>query len=378
MSCTNTEYSTDSPLNREPPVKELVSQFLTPGKISYDRNHGPIPHLSADTHTVKIDGLVTTPLRLSIHDLATQFPQHEVLCALECAGNRRHTMRTMLKEVEGIDWGDAAVMNCKWKGPRLGDVLRRAGVQEARPGSGLHVAFSSYQVECQEDKWFGGSVKLERGLDEDMDVILALEMNDSPLEPNHGYPVRVVLPGIAGARWVKWLDRITVQEQESTNFYQRRDYKVLPEEAVDRDAAEPFWDRTPAMSEVSINSVVAVPEDNETVPLNKSGKLEVKGYAVPQGSDGPVTKVQVAGDGGKNWVDAQIGNSGPDVPNGNRARKWCWVLWRAEVIVEKGTGKEVVSRAFDAGGNEQSEHTQWNLRGVGYSGYGRARNLTIQ
>jgi sulfite oxidase len=81
----------------------------------------------------------------------------------------------MLKEVEGIDWGDAAVMNCYWKGPRLRDVLQHAGVQEARPD--LHVAFSSYQVQCQEDKWFGGSVELARALSDDADVILALEVS---------------------------------------------------------------------------------------------------------------------------------------------------------------------------------------------------------
>ncbi|KAL4864496.1 hypothetical protein BDV12DRAFT_176035 [Aspergillus spectabilis] len=376
MNLTHTEYSVKNPLNREPSVKELVSSFLTPVSISYDRNHGPVPHLSGSTHTIQVDGLVAHPLRLTIDQLATEFLQHEVWCALECAGNRRHTMRTMLKEVEGIDWGDAAVMNCKWKGPKLRDVLHRAGVDHARPG--LHVAFSSYQVECQDDKWFGGSVELDRGLREDAEVILALEMNDSPLQPNHGYPVRVVLPGIAGARWVKWLDKITVQDEESTNFYQRRDYKVLPEEAVDRDAAEPFWDRTPAMSEVSINSVIAAPEDNETVYRTNSRKLEVKGYAVPQGSNGPVTKVQVSGDGGRNWVDAEFGDSGAGHPVGDRARKWCWVLWRAEIDIDPGAGKEVVSRAVDAGGNRQTEHSQWNLRGVGYNGYGRARNLTVR
>ncbi|KAL3484022.1 Oxidoreductase, molybdopterin-binding domain-containing protein [Aspergillus germanicus] len=376
MACTHTEYSTDSPLNREPSVKELVSSFITPGSISYNRNHGPIPHVEANTHTITIDGLVPNPLRLTVNDLATKFPQHEICCALECAGNRRHTMRTMLKEVEGIDWGDAAVMNCYWKGPRLRDVLRHAGVQEARPG--LHVAFSSYQVQCQEDKWFGGSVELARALGDDADVILALEMNGASLEPNHGYPVRVVLPGIAGARWVKWLDSITVQDQESTNFYQRRDYKVLPEEAVDRDAAEPFWDKTPAMCEVPINSVIAVPEDNEMITLSESGKYEVRGYAVPQGSDGPITKVQVSGDGGKSWVDAQLGNSGPGDGAGDEAKKWCWVLWKAEIKVEKGSGREIVSRAYDAGGNQQAEHSQWNLRGVGYNGYGRAKNLTVR
>ncbi|KAE8384296.1 Oxidoreductase, molybdopterin-binding domain-containing protein [Aspergillus alliaceus] len=369
MTGTYTEYSVQNPLNREPPVQTLVSSFFTPENISYDRNHGPIPHLAADTHTVQIDGQVPNPLSLSVHQLQTDFPQHEVNCALECAGNRRHTMRTLLKEVEGIDWGDAAVMNCTWKGPRLRDVLHRAGLTQDSC-QGLYVAFSCYAVQCQEDDWFGSSVEVERCLDEDMDVILALEMNGSPLTPNHGYPVRVVLPGVAGARWVKWLDRITVQDTESSNFYQRHDYKVLPPEAVDSASAEPFWDRTPAMCDMPINSVVGVPGDGDTVHLSGSGTLEVKGYAVPHGADGPVTRVQVSVDGGQAWMDAEIEGSSVE-------RKWCWVLWRVRVRVERGAGKEVLSRAFDRGGNVQQEHSQWNLRGVGYNGYGRARDLTI-
>jgi len=202
------------------------------------------------------------------------------------------------------------------------------------------------------------------------DVILALEINDMPLTPEHGYPIRAVLPGIAGARWVKWLDQITIQDHESTNFYQKRDYKVLPEEAVDKVSAEPHWDRTPPMYDTPINSVIGVPTDEETVTL-RDGKVEVKGYAVPNAADGPVTKVQVSTNGGENWVDAEIGKS-----EGQR-NKWCWVLWRAEVSMEPGTEREILSRAFDAGGNVQKEHSQWNLRGVGYSGYGRAMNLTI-
>ncbi|KAB8067938.1 Oxidoreductase, molybdopterin-binding domain-containing protein [Aspergillus leporis] len=369
MTGTHTDYSVQSPLNREPPIKKLVSSFLTPDDVSYDRNHGPIPHLSADTHTVRVDGYVSDSLSLSIRQLQTEFLQHEVVCALECAGNRRHTMRTMLKEVQGIDWGDAAVMNCKWKGPSLRDVLLRAGVT-SDPSHKLYVAFSCYQVECQEDDWFGSSVELERCLDEDKDVILALEMNGFPLTPNHGYPVRVVLPGVAGARWVKWVDHVTVQDHESSNFYQQRDYKVLPPDAVDSASAEPYWGRTPAMCDTPINSVVGVPEDGETVTLSETGTLEVKGYAVPHGADGPVTRVQVSVDEGRSWVDAEIGDS-------SKETKWCWVLWRASVRVEKGAGRVILSRAFDTGGNVQQEHSQWNLRGVGYNGYGRATDLTV-
>lgn len=112
----------------------------------------------------------------------------EVVCALQCAGNRRHTMRTQLKEVSGVDWGDAAIMNCVWRGVRLRDILLRAGIDhelavkgeeiDSKPKlSGKHVAFACYQVEVQDDKWYGGSIELWRAMDMDRDVILALEVS---------------------------------------------------------------------------------------------------------------------------------------------------------------------------------------------------------
>jgi len=75
--------------------------FIT-HRDGYDRNHGPIPHINGKTHTVKVDGQVRNSLELSINDLKTRFTQHEIVSALQCAGNRRHTMRTLLKEVNGV------------------------------------------------------------------------------------------------------------------------------------------------------------------------------------------------------------------------------------------------------------------------------------
>lgn len=88
-------------------------------------------------------------------------------------------MRTLLREVEGIDWGDAAVMNCKWKGPRIRDVLLRVGLADyaTDPSRELHVAFACYQVRCQEDYWFGSSVTLQRCMREDGEGILALQVS---------------------------------------------------------------------------------------------------------------------------------------------------------------------------------------------------------
>jgi len=95
-------------------------------------------------------------------------------------------MRTQLKEVEGIDWGDAAVMNCRWKGPRLRDVLKHAGVEDQEKQKTvaktdqLHVAFACNAVKVEEDDWYGASVPLDRAMKHDADIILALEVCGIP------------------------------------------------------------------------------------------------------------------------------------------------------------------------------------------------------
>lgn len=84
-------------------------------------------------------------------------------------------MRTLLKEVNGIDWGEAAVMNCTWKGPKLKDVLLEA--EPTVPNTeGQHAAFSCFQTPVQGEDWYGGSVELKRVMDDDADILIALEV----------------------------------------------------------------------------------------------------------------------------------------------------------------------------------------------------------
>ncbi|EAS30948.1 sulfite oxidase [Coccidioides immitis RS] len=362
----------ESPLNREPRLRDLVSRFITRSG-AYHRNHSIFPAIDGSLHLVQVGGEVKRPLTLTLTQLRDEFAQHEVTCALQCAGNRRHTMRTKLKEVRGVDWRDGAVMNCTWRGPRLRDVLLRAGVKsEYAAQSPLHVEFLCFQAMCEDDNCYAGSIELWRALQQDKDVILALEMNGETLTPDYGYPVRVVIPGIIGARWVKWLDCIMVRKTESPNYYQAHDYKVLPPEVLTWEMAEDYWDKAPSMQENLVNSVVAVPDDDETIFQGSDGLIEVRGYAVPQGDQGPVIRVEVSGDEGNTWVEAELHGAGPQ----NRY-KWCWVLWKARIKVDQGSNKTIYSRATDAGDNTQPMWSEWNIRGVGYNGYGASWNVTV-
>lgn len=210
-------------------------------------------------------------------------------------------------------------------------------------------------------------------------------MNGEPLPASHGGPLRVIVPGIAGARSVKWLDQITVAQQESQNHYMQRDYKVLPPDAVDAESAEKYWGITPPLMDMPCNSVVAVPSSEETVQLVE-GKFEVRGYALPGGAQGPVVRVEISLDDGKTWREAEVVHP-------TSAGKWAWSLWRFNLTrddVERD-GKEVVdntlqskrrkitilSKATDKGGNTQ-EDCEWNLRGVAYNGYGEARDVLVE
>lgn len=291
-------------------------------------------------------------------------------------------MRTKLQEVQGIDWNDAAVLNAQWRGPRVRDILEHVGISLddsvawKEDEYAAHVQFACYQQETQEDGWYGGSIPLARAMRENSDVILALEMNGKELKPNHGFPVRAVVPGVAGARSVKWLDRITVATVESDNFYQKHDYKVLPPEAKDKESADRFWHVTPALEDMPVNSVVGSPSSGSTVKLRDDGTVEVRGYALPSGEDGPVVKVEASGDNGETWVDAELDWGGWDKENG-QSLKWAWCLWHADIRMEMGKGRRIWSRATDAKGNVQPKDGVWTLRGVAYNAYGEAEDLEV-
>lgn len=197
-------------------------------------------------------------------------------------------------------------------------------------------------------------------------------MNGKTLSPRHGYPVRTIVPGVLGARSVKWLDRVTVSEHESPCYYQQRDYKILPPQATDMQVAKQYWSRVPAMLEMPINACVATPKAESTIMLPPSGLVEVKGYAVPQGHFGPVVRVQVSGDDGRSWTDAELNHGGND------ASKWSWVLWSTKIKMSPGKGRKIFAKATDAGGNTQEEaRSAWNVRGVAYNGYEAVVDLQV-
>jgi len=217
-----------APFNGGPPPDLQIREALTPTPLFFVRNHGNIPAIDPAAYRLRVGGRVARPLELSLDDLRA-LPQHTVVAALQCAGNRRQEM-LRLRDIPGeVPWHLEAVGNAEWRGPALADLLRLAGVA---PDAG-HVALTGLDdVERRGAVFgFGGSIPLAKALGSE--VILALEMNGEPLAPAHGAPLRLVVPGVIGARSVKWLGEITVQDEPSDNYFQAVAYRLLPPDAAD-------------------------------------------------------------------------------------------------------------------------------------------------
>ncbi|KAF6757078.1 Oxidoreductase, molybdopterin-binding domain-containing protein [Ephemerocybe angulata] len=343
------------PFNAEPLASSLSEFPITPEDLVYCRNHGPVREFDEGKYTLAVKGLVKQEANLSMAQIKAGWRVKEVVATLQCAGIRRNEMGA-IKKVNGVPWKDGVIANCKWGGIPLRDVLLHCGIQPTTDNEQLHVCFDSYATLCEDDTYYGASIPLERALDEAADVLIAFEMNGEMLSPDHGGPLRVIVPGYLGARWVKWVDTITVCAHESPNFYQQRDYKILPPEIDTKDKARDQWSKYPSMTVLPLNSIVG------SAQRTPDGTVFVKGFASP-GANGNIKRVELSIDEGATWREAKITY---------QEGRWSWTLWEASLESAEEHGV-VYSRAVDEGGDVQPKDGGWNVRGVAYNAWGVGR-----
>lgn len=332
------------PFNAEPPLGRLRQSFITPGELFFSRNHGSIPEVNSDGYRLVVGGLVDRTLEFSLEDLRG-LPREEVTAVLECAGNRRDGLMELAPIPGETPWGAGAISNASWAGVPLREVLLAAGVEE----EARHAAFVGLdEVEGEDGSFnYGGSIPLEKALAPE--VLLAYEMNGEPLTPEHGFPLRIVAPGYYGARSVKWLSNITLQEGPSDNHFQAREYRLFPPDATAETAD---FSAGLMLGEMQVNAVICEPVDGAAL---EASTVSVRGYALAGGGR-RVERVDVSSDGGKTWIQADL-REGADEP-------WAWSLWEASLDLGAGEHR-IVARALDSSAATQPATTAevWNFKG---------------
>jgi len=349
------EVHSQSPLNAEPELADLIRSRVSPVSHFYVRNHGPTPQIDADEYHLSIEGLVHKPLELTLDEVREKFPKQAVEATLTCAGNRRSEM-SEIKPVAGVQWKAGAIGNAQWQGALLADLLKAA---ELKAGA-KHVWFEGLDPVKEKDGGqapFGGSVPLDRAIGskrEPSQVLAAWQMNGEPLAAEHGFPLRMVVPGFIGARSVKWLGKIVVSDRPSPNHYVAEAYKIVrSDDKAEVAAASPIY-------EYPVNAAICLPEPNARL---KAGKNMIAGYALAHGDPAcRLESVEVSIDGGQNWQAARFDDPQP----------FLWSLWSLEIDLPKGT-KSLAVRARDNLGHAQPEKADWNLKGYLYNGWHRVK-----
>ena len=304
------------------------SDYITPIEHFFVRTHVYVPTVNVSEWRLKVEGEVATPLTLTMDDLK-KLPSVELVSVLECAGNGRGFYEP---PVPGLQWGNGAVGNGRWRGARLVDVLKRAGVKD----SAREILFDGADVPLRAMPDFQRSIPVKKAFDGN--TLLAYEMNGETLPVKHGCPLRVVAPGWAGDSWVKWLTSVRVLDKEHDGFWMKSAYRH-PGKPVAPGTAVPLEQMQPVTS-LSVKSVIVAPLDGAHLATNTP--LTIRGVAWG-GDASPVTAVDVSVDGGRSWKPATLSR--------NQRTQFGWRPWELHWTPDRESYYTILARARDAVGN---------------------------
>jgi DMSO/TMAO reductase YedYZ molybdopterin-dependent catalytic subunit len=310
-------------------------EWITPLDRFFVRTHTFTPERpNLSDWRLKVDGVVNQSLSLSMDDLK-KLPRVELVAVLECAGNGRSFYQP---RVPGAQWAFGSVGNGKWAGVRFRDVLEKAGLKD----SAKDILFDGADVPLGKMPDFQRTITVKKALDPD--TLLAYEMNGQPLPQEHGFPLRLIVPGWAGDSWVKWVQHFEVLDHEFEGFWMKTAYRH-PNHSVAPGATVDAKDMIP-VTDLNVKSVIATPQANA-----QPGRIRISGTAWSNNS--PVTRVDVSVDSGKTWKPAQLGKD---------QSRYGWRLWSLDWKAPEGK-YTLMARATNAAGQTQPLNQEWNPSG---------------
>ncbi|MBD3624462.1 MAG: sulfite oxidase, partial [Rhodobacteraceae bacterium] len=331
----------DRPVNAETPP-ELLDDAITPTDRHFIRNNGIVPpETAAGDWTLTVDGLVDTPLELSIADLRERFEVVTMALTIECGGNGRAFFDP---PASGNQWTYGAVACSEWTGVRLKDVLDAAGVQSnvvytAHYGADEHLSGDPEKLPISR------GLPIEKALTDN--ILIAFQMNGTDLHPMNGAPLRLVVPGWPGSCSQKWLTRIQLRDvvhdgpKMTGTSYRVPAYPVAPGTEVPE---EDFV----IIERMPVKSLVTFPANGAASGM----ETEVRGHA--WSGDRTIERVDISIDFGATWQPAEL-----DAPVNDGA----WQNWRANVAFPEAGYYEVWARATDSAGVAQPHAIDWNPKG---------------
>jgi sulfite oxidase len=324
----------------ETPV-EYFDTWITPAPRFFVRNHMHEPsELTATDWRLTVAGEVEKPVTFTLAELSRIAP-HSVVNTLECAGNGRGLYRP---QVPGAQWGKGAVGTARFSGPRLRDLLQRAGIKL----SGKHVMFRGLDEVPGKVPPFIRSIPVAKALDSG--TLIATHMNGSPLTKHHGFPARALVPGWIGAASCKWLTEIKVLESEFVGNFMSPGYRFPNRPGKPGEAVAP--EDTHPVTALNVKSVIASPLDQADL---KPGRISIHGAAWAGEAD--IVKVEISIDGGSSWNPATLAR--------DRAH-YAWRLWSYIWNAPRGDHR-ILARATDSLGRTQPSTPVWNPGGYLYN-----------
>jgi DMSO/TMAO reductase YedYZ molybdopterin-dependent catalytic subunit len=307
------------PAGRKQTRWEELTNWLTRSENLYVVSHYPVPTLKAEDHELEISGLVRKPMKLSMADIRAR-RKRTITATLECGGN-------------GNGPGFmGAIGNVKWTGTRLSDLLEDCAPLKR----GVEVVFFGADRQTEKirgndyPQYFARSLHINDAMRDD--ILVCYEMNGEPLTKEHGFPLRLVVPGWFGISWIKWMNRIEVLDRRYMSKYMATEYVTLRGEERDDKT---LW-RLTSVGPMNVKSIIA-----RAVRL-KEGTVRLTGAAWGDGT--PIKAVEVKVDDGP-WQPARIDRSPRD--------KYTWRFFTFDWKKPETGEHRVVSRAIDEEGRVQ-------------------------
>jgi DMSO/TMAO reductase YedYZ molybdopterin-dependent catalytic subunit len=326
---------------------EALRYDLTPAGLHYILVHYDIPAADAATWRLTVDGCVEQPLSFGLTALRAMGRQ-TVRVTLECAGNGRARLQP---RPISQPWLMEAVGTAEWTGVPLADLLTAAGLRE----DAVDVVFTGadHGIERGVEQDYQRGLSVAEALD--AGALVAWEMNGQKLPPQHGYPLRLVVPGWYGMASVKWLRSIEVIDHEFTGFQNAVAYRFR------READEPGE----PVSRIEPRALLIPPGHPDFMSRHRlvpAGTVSLHGRAWSGWA--PIERVEVSVDAGATWQDAKLDAAGNDL------------AWRGfHLDWEAVPGEHVLSaRAYDASGRVQPVEAPWNRGGFANNS---AQRLTV-